>query len=108
MTLRSIGSPSLNRRSREIGQCSGRLPPSAPFLASECFRKYLIILFHLRFSNPAKTCIVFMFLLSKSGNSVGVWRRRIAVPEKLQNDYRNQIRNIESGLRDKVYTVKLE
>ena len=49
-----------------------------------------------------------MFLLSKSGNSVGMWRRRIAVPEKLQNDYRSQIRGIESGLRDKVYTVKVE
>lgn len=49
-----------------------------------------------------------MFLLSKSGNSVGMWRRRIAVPEKFQNDYRTQVRNIESDLRDKVYTVRVE
>lgn len=49
-----------------------------------------------------------MFLISKAGNSLGIWRRRIPVPEKIQNEYRAQIRSIEDDLRDKVYTLKVE
>ncbi|KAF8338794.1 uncharacterized protein EI90DRAFT_2908495 [Cantharellus anzutake] len=59
-------------------------------------------------NNPAKTCLVFMFLVSKSGNSVGMWRRKIPVPQSLQTAYQDRVRRLESEVRDKVYVVKIE
>jgi len=59
-------------------------------------------------NNPAKTCLVFIFLISKSGNSLGIWRRKLTVPQSLQTAYQAQIRAVEADLRNKVYIVKVD
>jgi len=59
-------------------------------------------------NNPANTCLVFVFLVSKSGNSLGIWRRKLTVPHSLQSTHQAQIRAVEADLRDKVYIVKVE
>ena len=49
--------------------------------------------------DPAKQVIVFIFLLSKSGNSMAVWRRKIPVPEVLQTGYKAAIAEVKAGLQ---------
>ena len=34
--------------------------------------------------NPAKQVIVFVYLLSKSGNSMAIWRRKCPIPEPIR------------------------
>ena len=57
--------------------------------------------------DPAKQVIVFIFLLSKSGNSMAIWRRKISVPEILQTNYKNPIADIKAGLQPN-YPVYVE
>jgi hypothetical protein len=49
--------------------------------------------------DPAKQVIVFIFLLSKSGNSMAIWRRKIPVPEILQTAYKGPIADIKAELQ---------
>lgn len=49
--------------------------------------------------DPAKQVIVFIFLLSKSGNSMAIWRRKVPVPEILQSAYKDPIADIKDGLQ---------
>jgi hypothetical protein len=48
--------------------------------------------------DPAKQVIVFIFLLSKSGNSMAIWRRKIPVPELLQTAYKGPITETKAAL----------
>lgn len=48
--------------------------------------------------DPGKQVIVFIFLLSKSGNSMAIWRRKIPVPEILQKGYESEIVATKAGL----------
>ena len=57
--------------------------------------------------DPAKQVIVFIFLLSKSGNSMAIWRRKISVPEMLQTAYKNDIAEVKAELRPN-YPVYVE
>jgi len=57
--------------------------------------------------DPAKQVIVFIFLLSKSGNSMAIWRRKIPVPEILQLAYKDHIAEIKAGLEPN-YPVYVE
>ena len=57
--------------------------------------------------DPAKQVIVFIFLLSKSGNSMAVWRRKIQVPEILQTAYKDDIAEVKAGLQPN-YPVYVE
>jgi hypothetical protein len=57
--------------------------------------------------DPAKQVIVFIFLLSKSGNSMAIWRRKIPVPEMLQTAYRNDIADVKAELQPN-YPVYVE
>jgi len=57
--------------------------------------------------DPAKQVIVFIFLLSKSGNSMAIWRRKIPVPEILQNAYKDDIAEVKAGLEPN-YPVYVE
>lgn len=57
--------------------------------------------------DPAKQVIVFIFLLSKSGNSMAVWRKKIPVPEILQTNYKDSIAEIKARLRPN-YPVYVE
>ena len=57
--------------------------------------------------DPAEQVIVFIFLLSKSGNSMAVWRRKIPVPEILQTTYKNDIARVKAELQPN-YPVYVE
>ena len=57
--------------------------------------------------DPAKQVIVFIFLLSKSGNSMAIWRRKIPVPEVLQTTYKDAIAQVKAGLQEN-YPVYVE
>ena len=57
--------------------------------------------------DPAKQVVVFIFLLSKSGNSMAIWRRKIPVPEILQKAYKDHIAEVKAELRPN-YPVYVE
>jgi hypothetical protein len=57
--------------------------------------------------DPAKLVIVFIFLLSKSGNSMAIWRRKIPVPDILQTAYEDDIAEVKAELQPN-YPVYVE
>ena len=57
--------------------------------------------------DPAKQAIVFIFLLSKSGNSMAIWRRKIPVPAVLQTAYKVAIAEMKAELQPN-YPVYVE
>jgi len=57
--------------------------------------------------DPAKLVIVFIFLLSKSGNSMAIWRRKIPVPEILQTGHKAAIAEVKAELEPN-YPVYVE
>lgn len=48
--------------------------------------------------DPAVQVIVFVFLLSKSGSSMAVWRRKLDIPLPLQQAYEQQISTLKANL----------
>jgi hypothetical protein len=61
------------------------------------------------FYDPGVTTIVFVFLPSKSGNSVAMWRRRITVSHDTRASRLNEIHLAMMGLRrEKEYVVHVD
>lgn len=59
------------------------------------------------FYDPSALVVVFVFLPSKSGNSLAIWRRKIAVPSNVRLAYQAQITQaIDSLSRD--YSVYVD
>ncbi|KAF7294431.1 PAT1 domain-containing protein [Mycena kentingensis (nom. inval.)] len=59
--------------------------------------------------DPSVTAIVFIFLPSKTGNSVAMWRRKIKIPNNTRAARINEIRLAIAGLRrDKDYVVHVD
>ncbi|KAI9063224.1 hypothetical protein FKP32DRAFT_1592688 [Trametes sanguinea] len=50
--------------------------------------------------DPAFQVIVFVFLLSPSGNSMALWRRKLAVPDSLREEHRDDILAVKAELKD--------
>lgn len=50
--------------------------------------------------DPATQVIVFVFLLSKSGNSMAIWRRKIAVAEGFREMYPDAIDDALANLQE--------
>ncbi|OSD04269.1 hypothetical protein PYCCODRAFT_139298 [Trametes coccinea BRFM310] len=50
--------------------------------------------------DPAFQVIVFVFLLSPSGNSMALWRRKLTVPDSLREEHRDDILAVEAELKD--------
>ncbi|KAI0650709.1 hypothetical protein C8Q79DRAFT_1006946 [Trametes meyenii] len=50
--------------------------------------------------DPAFQVIVFVFLLSPSGNSMALWRRKLNVPESVRDTYRDDILEVMQELKD--------
>ncbi|OCH94086.1 hypothetical protein OBBRIDRAFT_723627 [Obba rivulosa] len=50
--------------------------------------------------DPASQVIVFVFLLSKSGNSMAVWRRKITLQETLRQTHYNALLSTKEQLQD--------
>ncbi|KAI1786531.1 hypothetical protein LXA43DRAFT_54467 [Ganoderma leucocontextum] len=49
--------------------------------------------------DPAFQVIVFVFLLSPSGNSMAVWRRKLNVPDALRDTNQDEILAVKAGLK---------
>jgi hypothetical protein len=61
------------------------------------------------FYDPAVQVIVFVFLPSKSGNSVAMWRRKLKVPNNLRLTYQREISLAMAALRkDKDYVLHVD
>ncbi|KAJ7228913.1 hypothetical protein GGX14DRAFT_346343 [Mycena pura] len=61
------------------------------------------------FYDPAVTCVVFVFLPSKSGNSVAMWRRKISIGSNTRASRITEIRLAVAGLRrEKDYIVHVD
>ena len=61
------------------------------------------------FYDPAVQVIVFVFLPSKSGNSVAMWRRKIKVPNNTRLMLQAEITLAIAGLRkEKHYVVHVD
>lgn len=53
------------------------------------------------FYDPSTQVLVFVFLLSQSGNSMAIWRRKLILPNNLRLAYGTQIAQAKRGLRSK-------
>jgi hypothetical protein len=61
------------------------------------------------FYDPAVQVIVFVFLPSKSGNSMAIWRRKLKVPNNLRLAYQYEIGLAMATLRkDKDYVLHVD
>ncbi|EJF61251.1 hypothetical protein DICSQDRAFT_61297 [Dichomitus squalens LYAD-421 SS1] len=49
--------------------------------------------------DPAFQVIVFVFLLSPSGNSMAVWRRKLNVPDAIRDANQDEILAVKAGLK---------
>lgn len=50
--------------------------------------------------DPATTALVFVFLVSKSGSSVAIWRRKVSIPPSLQLKHNIEIQRIKRKLAE--------
>lgn len=61
------------------------------------------------FYNPSMQVIVFVFLPSKSGNSVAIWRRKLHVPNNVRLMLQGEISLAIAGLRkEKDYLIHVD
>lgn len=51
------------------------------------------------FYDPNVHVVVFVFLPSKSGNSMAIWRRRVTVPNNVRSAYQSDIKQVLAALR---------
>jgi hypothetical protein len=59
-------------------------------------------------SDPSTTFIVYVFLLSPSGNSMGIWRRKLPIPEELRNAYASQLEEVNDYVSRKPHVVAVD
>lgn len=106
VNLHLIGSTSKMRRGHRIKSFRSPSPPSKPPILRP-LPLCLICDLTEAYSNPLTTVLVFVFLLSRSGNSIGVWRRKLMVPPVLQMEYGDRLQEVKEELRGTQYRVKL-
>lgn len=53
----------------------------------------------LAFYDPSMQIVVFVFLLSKTHNSMAIWRRKLPLPENLRVAYGRQLKQAIEGLQ---------
>ncbi|KAG6844115.1 hypothetical protein H0H87_009721 [Tephrocybe sp. NHM501043] len=60
-------------------------------------------------SDPATQTLVFVYLPSRTGNSVAMWRRKLQVPKDVRQTHLQAITKVKSGLRpDKEYRIHVD
>lgn len=78
------------------------------FSAVETFGVYCVeFLLH---RDPSITTLVFIFLLSRSGESLAIWRRKFTVPPSEQLRQNLELRRVaaEAQRRGQVYEIDLK
>ncbi|KAG8857212.1 hypothetical protein FRB96_005887 [Tulasnella sp. 330] len=59
--------------------------------------------------DPNTTVLVFVFLVSKSGSSVGIWRRKVPIPPSLQIKHNTEIESVKKEIaRTKPPVLRIE
>ncbi|KAG6832905.1 hypothetical protein H0H92_004789 [Tricholoma furcatifolium] len=59
--------------------------------------------------DPANQTLVFIYLLSWTGNSVAMWRRKLQVPKEVRQKYLQVVGQVKGGLRpDKEYRIHVD
>ncbi|TDL29451.1 hypothetical protein BD410DRAFT_23185 [Rickenella mellea] len=53
----------------------------------------------LAFYDPSAVVLVFVFLLSPTGNSMAIWRRKLVIPNNLRLAFGREITQAKAGLR---------
>ncbi|KAG6878258.1 hypothetical protein C0993_010030 [Termitomyces sp. T159_Od127] len=60
--------------------------------------------------DPAEQTVIFVYLLSRTGNSVAMWRRKLQVPKDIQQKHLQALKKVKAGLRpdkDLIYVDEL-
>jgi hypothetical protein len=62
------------------------------------------------FSDPGTTTLVFVFLLSRSGESMAIWRRKFTVPPSEQLRRQIELRRValDAQRRGQIYEIDLK
>ncbi|KAG6880429.1 hypothetical protein C0992_000031 [Termitomyces sp. T32_za158] len=50
-------------------------------------------------TDPAEETVVFVYLLSRTGNSVAMWRRKLHVTKDIRQKYLKALKKVKAGLR---------
>ncbi|CUA76834.1 hypothetical protein RSOLAG22IIIB_02310 [Rhizoctonia solani] len=63
----------------------------------------------IAFTDPSKTTLVFIFLMSRSGESMAIWRRKFTVPPSEQLNRNLELRKVayEAQKRGQVYEIDI-
>lgn len=82
------------------------MPPSKPrqrhrYLPTKALYGWIV-------SNPMDTALIVAFLVSKSRNSVGMWLRKLSVPEIVRKEKQDEIQAIKSTLNPDDLLVHVE
>ncbi|KAG6841319.1 hypothetical protein C0991_012318 [Blastosporella zonata] len=60
-------------------------------------------------ADPANQTLIFVYLLSRTGNSVAMWRRKLQVPKDVQHQHLEAITKVKAGLRpEKDYRIHVD
>lgn len=59
-------------------------------------------------SDPSTTFIVYVFLLSPTGNSMGIWRRKLPIPEELRNEYAGELAQVNAYVNKRTHVVAVD
>lgn len=62
----------------------------------------------LMYYDPADFVIVFVFLVSRTGNSMACWRRRIPIPPQTKAPYRSEIAKIKAEMKTREYRILVD
>lgn len=62
----------------------------------------------MAFYDPENQVLVFVFLLSHSGNSVAMWRRKLPVPNVVRNQNRAELAKITNLVAKRKYVITVD
>ncbi|KAF8525386.1 hypothetical protein JB92DRAFT_2702314, partial [Gautieria morchelliformis] len=62
----------------------------------------------MAFYEPDRQVLVFVFLLSHTGNSVAMWRRKLPIPVAVHNQNRTEIKRLMTSLAQRRYVVTVD
>jgi hypothetical protein len=62
----------------------------------------------MAFYDPESQVLVFVFLLSRSGHSLAMWRRKLPVPNAVRNQNGREIAKVTNNLAKRKYVVTVD
>ncbi|KZW04035.1 hypothetical protein EXIGLDRAFT_12460 [Exidia glandulosa HHB12029] len=62
----------------------------------------------LMYYDPGEFALVFVFLVSETGNSMACWRRRIPIPQQMTARHRSEIAKIKAEMKKRNYKIYVD